>query len=243
MALRLVQVNFKAQDDASLGKFWADALGWGLYSEAPGVTNVEPARARWPDVSVGIDVVSVPDPATVKYRAHLELATTSATHHAGLVAHLLAVGGTLAAHGFDTDSTAMNDPDGNPFFVRGPRSTRQHTGPIAAIVIACADPAALASFWATAIDWNVDEASADRIHLRSPAGVGPSLEFARMPDPDASPTRMHLDLRPYPGDDQSVEVARLRGLGAIDVDLGQGDVSWAVLADPEGNDFCVLASG
>ncbi len=42
MALRLVQVNFKARDDAALGRFWAEALGWGVESEEPSVTNVEP---------------------------------------------------------------------------------------------------------------------------------------------------------------------------------------------------------
>ena len=51
---------------------------------------------------------------------------------------------------------------------------------------------------------------------------------------------MHLDLLPYPGDDQAAEVDRLRALGATDADVGQGDVSWVCLADVEGNDFCVL---
>jgi hypothetical protein len=53
--------------------------------------------------------------------------------------------------------------------------------------------------------------------------------------------RVHLDLVPYPGDDQAAEVARLRTLGATLADVGQGDVPWIVLADPEGNEFCVLA--
>jgi hypothetical protein len=55
--------------------------------------------------------------------------------------------------------------------------------------------------------------------------------------------RFHLDLAPYPGDDQAAEVARLRALGATDADVGQGDVPWTVLADPEGNQFCVLGRG
>jgi hypothetical protein len=52
--------------------------------------------------------------------------------------------------------------------------------------------------------------------------------------------RIHLDLRPYPGDDQEAEAARLRALGATGIDLGLGDVPWTVLADPEGGEFCVL---
>jgi hypothetical protein len=55
------------------------------------------------------------------------------------------------------------------------------------------------------------------------------------------PDRVHLDLLPHPGDDKAAEVARLRALGATDLDLGQGDVPWTCLVDPEGHEFCVLA--
>ncbi len=56
--------------------------------------------------------------------------------------------------------------------------------------------------------------------------------------PRSCKNRLHIDLRP---DDQDAEVARLVALGAQRVDVGQGDVGWVVLADPEGNEFCVLA--
>ena len=121
MTLRLVQIAMDARDDSAVGRFWAEALGWGVSSEEPGVANVEPVGFAYPDpVAVCIDVLAVPEPKTVK-------------------------------------------------------------------------------------------------------------------------NRVHLDLRPYPGDDQAVEVARLRALGATDIDLGQGDVPWTCLADPEGHEFCVLA--
>ncbi|HEY5222168.1 MAG TPA: VOC family protein, partial [Microbacteriaceae bacterium] len=83
----------------------------------------------------------------------------------------------------------------------------------------------------------------DFASLRSAHGVGPYLEFVRAREVDSVPTRVHLDLSPYPGDDQTAEVARLRALGATDVDIGQGAVPWMVLADPEGNNFCVLTPG
>jgi hypothetical protein len=73
--------------------------------------------------------------------------------------------------------------------------------------------------------------------LRSAKGVGPYLQFLRTPDVKTVKNR---DLRPYPDDDQAVEVARLRALGATDLDLGRGDVPWTCLADPEGNEFDVL---
>ena len=120
MALRLVQVNVKARDDAALGRFWADALGWGTSSEGPGVTNVEPVGFVWPDpAAVCVDVVSVPDPETVKYRVHL-VATTSAAHQAALVARLQELGATPADVGQgDVLWTVLADPEGNQFCVLG----------------------------------------------------------------------------------------------------------------------------
>jgi hypothetical protein len=55
--------------------------------------------------------------------------------------------------------------------------------------------------------------------------------------------RVHLDIRPYPGDDLEAEAARLQTLGATAIDLGPSEISWKVLADPEGNEFCLLAPG
>ncbi|MEV1145073.1 VOC family protein [Micromonospora sp. NPDC049799] len=244
MALRLVQVNFKARDDSALGRFWAEALGWGVSSEGPGVTNIEPEGFTYPDpAAVCVDVVIVPDPETVKYRVHLDLATTSAAHQAELVARLMDLGATPADVGQgDVPWTVLADPEGNVFCVLEPREIYRDTGPIAAVVVDCADPRAMARFWGEATDWTLHEVTDDHAVLRSAAGVGPYLEFLRTPVP-AVWNRVHLDLRPYPGDDQAAEVARLEALGATGADVGQGDVSWRCLADPEGNEFCVLAPG
>ncbi|MEU4242816.1 VOC family protein [Actinoplanes sp. NPDC026619] len=239
MALRLVQVNFKARDDVALGRFWADALGWGVSSEGPGVANVEPVGFAWPDPSaLCIDVVIVPDPETVRYRAHLELATTSAAHHAELVARLQELGATVTSQG-DAPWTVLTDPEGNMFRVLEPREIYRDTGPIAAVVVDCADPRAMARFWGEAVDWTVHEISDERALLRSAKGVGPYLEFVR--GTEIVWNRVHLDMLPYPGDDQAAEAARLRALGATDADVGQGDVPWICMADPEGNEFCLLA--
>lgn len=260
MALRLVQVNFKAGNDAALGRFWADALGWGVSSEGPGVTNVEPLDFNWPDpTAVCVDVVTVPDPQTVKYRAHLDLNTTSAAHRAELVAHLLRLGATLADSDRDHEArnrqgdndpgrdgapwTVLADPEGNLFRVLEPRSIYRDTGPIAAVVVSCADPRAMAQFWDGATDWNVHEVNDDFARLRSSQGVGPYLEFHRAPDRTIEWGRVHLDLMPCQDDDQSAEVDRLKSLGATTTDVGQGNVPWVCLADPEGNQFCVLTAG
>ena len=71
-------------------------------------------------------------------------------------------------------------------------------------------------------------------------GVVPDLLFLKVPDDKCVKNRLHLDLRPV---DQVAEVDRLKSLGAHRVFVGQGDdASWVVLADPEGNEFCVLRS-
>gem|GEM_PF-1647219 len=70
--------------------------------------------------------------------------------------------------------------------------------------------------------------------------VWPGILFLPVDEPKPAKNRLHIDLRP---DDQAAEVERLIALGAKRVDIGQGDASWVVLADPEGNEFCVLSNG
>ncbi|MDQ0585084.1 VOC family protein [Streptomyces rishiriensis] len=244
MALRPVQLVIKALDASAVGRFWAEALGWTAYS--PGVTTYvgPPGGLVRPDpVAVGVDVVPVPEPrTTTKNRVHLDLATTSAAHQAELVARLRALGATPADVGQgDVPWTVLADPEGNEFCVLEPREVYRDTGPIAAVVVDCADPRAMARFWGGATDWTLHEATDDHAVLRSAKGGGPYLEFLRTPDVKTVPDRVHLDLLPYPGDDRAADVARLRALGATDLDLGQGDVPWTCLTDPEGHEFRVLA--
>jgi hypothetical protein len=239
-------VNIKALDHSAVGRFWAEALGWSVFSAGSGVTTyVAPAGGFvWPHpVALGIDVVAVPEGKTAtKNRVHLDLATTSAAHQAELVARLRALGATPVdvGQGDDVPWTVLADPEGNEFCVLEPREIHRDTGPVAVVLVDCADPRAMARFWGEAIDWTLHEVSDEHAVLRSAKGVGPYLEFLRTPGAKTVPDRVHLDLLPYAGDDRAAEVARLRGLGAIDLDLGQGDVPWTCLVDPEGHEFCVL---
>ncbi|MBO2454163.1 VOC family protein [Actinomadura barringtoniae] len=234
-----------AQDDAAVGRFWAEALGWSMSSEGPGVTNLEPKGFSYPDpTAVCIDVLAVPDVKTVKNRVHVDLATTSTAHQAELVARLKDLGATAIDIGQgDVPWTVMADPEGNEFCVLEPREIYRDTSPIAAVVADCLDPRAMAAFWSGAMDWTLHEVTDDHARLRSAQGVGPYLELVRTSVVKTVKNRTHLDLRPYPGDDQAAEVARLYALGATDLDLGQGDVSWVCLADPENNEFDVLTPG
>ncbi|MFC6010265.1 VOC family protein [Nocardia lasii] len=243
MTTRLVQVNVTAREDRALGRFWADALGWGVSSAGTGVTKVEPVGFGWPDASaVCVDVVTVAEPESVKCRVHLDLATASIAHHADTVARLTELGATRIDIGQgEVPWTVMADPEGNAFCVLEPREVYRDTGPVAAIVIDCVDPRALARFWDAATDWTIHEVGDDIARLRSSAGVGPYLEFVRRTGEPTVWTRLHLDVMPYPGEDRAGEVARLESLGAHQIDIGRGEVPWTVMADPEGTEFRVLA--
>lgn len=115
---------------------------------------------------------------------------------------------------------------------------------IQCLCIDTTDPARLAAFWQSALGWRRTFAEDDEVALEPPEGspedgIAPDLLFLRVPEEKAGKNRLHLDLRPM---DQAAEVARLEGLGAHRAEVGQGpDVSWVVMADPDGNEFCVLA--
>ncbi|HCT75919.1 MAG TPA: glyoxalase [Micromonosporaceae bacterium] len=106
------------------------------------------------------------------------------------------------------------------------------------IVVDCHDPATLGRWWTQALSWVVVNDSAHEFEIRETPDRLPGLIFTPAGDPKIGKNRLHIDLRP---DDQAAEVARLLALGATKADIGQGEQPWEVLADPEGNEFCVLA--
>jgi predicted enzyme related to lactoylglutathione lyase len=114
---------------------------------------------------------------------------------------------------------------------------------IQCLCIDTTDPARLATFWQSALGWRRTFEQEDQVVLEPPAGspedgIVPDLLFLRVPEEKAAKNRLHLDLRPQ---DQAAEVTRIEGLGGRRVDVGQGSgVTWVVMADPDGNEFCVL---
>ncbi len=104
----------------------------------------------------------------------------------------------------------MADPEGNEFCVLEPRDIYRDTGPVAAILTDCADPAALARFWAGGGRLAGRAHRGGLVGLRSPAGTGPYLEFLRVADRKTVKNRIHPDVAPYRGEDPAAEVARLR---------------------------------
>lgn len=108
------------------------------------------------------------------------------------------------------------------------------------VVIDAADPERLAEFWAEVLGWRrtgVDYEGA--VEIGAAGGRQPTLVFVPVAGPKTTKNRVHLDVNPT-GCDQEEELARLQALGAVPVDVGQGEQTWVVLADPEGNEFCLL---
>ena len=104
------------------------------------------------------------------------------------------------------------------------------------------DPEKLAAFWCAVLGYEVLDRDDSYVEIGNPDGTKPTLLFAPVPEPKTVKNRLHIDVNPSDRD-QHEEVERLIELGARRADVGQGpDVSWVVLADPEGNEFCVLRS-
>lgn len=110
------------------------------------------------------------------------------------------------------------------------------------LAVDCADPAGLARFWCDVLGYTVREAEVGLVTIGDPSDrAAPVLTFARVPEAKTVKNRVHLDVNPVDRG-QDAEVRRLLDLGAQRVDVGQGDENWVVLSDPEGNEFCVLAT-
>ena len=111
------------------------------------------------------------------------------------------------------------------------------------LCVDAANPRRLAEFWAEVLEWRIEaeDGEEDEIELVNPDGSKPTLLFITVPEGKTVKNRLHIDVSPRDRE-QAEEVERLLGLGATLADVGQGDVSWVVMADPEGNEFCVLRS-
>lgn len=108
------------------------------------------------------------------------------------------------------------------------------------LCIDCSDPRPLAEFWAAVLEWRIGESDHESVEIVDPDGGIPALLFIKVPEEKTVKNRLHIDVSPRDRD-QAGEVERVLELGAKRADVGQGDdVSWVVLTDPEGNEFCIL---
>ena len=115
------------------------------------------------------------------------------------------------------------------------------TSRIAAIVIDAHRPDVVAQFWCDVLGWRILDAEPDIVSIAPSDASWPTIDVVAVPEQKSGKNRLHLDLR-ADGTTTAHELARLLRLGARRADVGQGpDVSWVVLADPEGNEFCLLS--
>lgn len=229
-AVRLENLVVDARDPHRLGRFWAAALGADTITDEPDLVE---ARLHLADGAfLDLCLPRVAEPSASPARLHVDLAGGARPQE--VVQRLLDLGAERAGTGRDAGpGVVLTDPEGNAFRVAEDREGT--TGPIAALRLDSADPDRDAAFWAEVSGW-VPAPGARA--LRHPSGVGPLLELRPEPGPKRGKSRMHLDVRPGPGDDGIRDRVLERGATALS---GPSDHPWRTFADPSGNEFCVLA--
>jgi predicted enzyme related to lactoylglutathione lyase len=235
---RLVALCIDANDPLGLARFWAEALRW----ELDAARGDEIALLPTDGTSFRIELRRVPEPKVGRNRIHLDLTTTSLEDQRDSVARLLALGGRHLDVGQGPDDThvVLADPEGNELCLIEPEnrflSTCERLG-----AVSCDGSREVGCFWSAALGWPLVWDQDEETAIRLPDGTGPFITWGGGPDlPKTGKNRLHLDIAPSADGDQQAEVERLVALGATRVDVGQGDVTWVVLADPDGNELCVL---
>jgi predicted enzyme related to lactoylglutathione lyase len=240
MTCHLDAVTFDALDPARLAAFWA-----GLLDREPVDDPDAPGR--------GIALPSPGDPGfRIRFRPtlqrqsgpnqiHFDLTSSSLDDQRATVARALELGGSHLDIGQTPDEghVVLADPEGNAFCVIEPdNSFLAGCGPIGAVN--CDGTRQVGYFWSAALEWPLVWDQDEETAIQSPRG-GSKMAWGGPPvRPKTGKNTLHLDLAPALGGQQETEVARLLSLGATRLDIGQGDVGGVVLADPDGNEFCVL---
>jgi predicted enzyme related to lactoylglutathione lyase len=224
-------------DPAGLARFWAGVLGWEMVDDSDGGVTLLPSD----DTGFQLDFFPTQEQKAGPNQMHFDLTSTSLEDQQQTVARALELGGQHIdiGQGPDAEHVVLADPEGNEFCVIEPGNN---------FLADCGFIGALAGegsqqvgyFWSKALDWPLVWDQEQETAIRSPAG-GPKITWGGPPlTPKAGKYRLHFDLAPPADGDQQAEVERLVSLGAARIDIRQGEVSWVVMADPDGHEFCVL---
>jgi len=237
MTARLVSLCLDANDPLRLARFWAHALHWEIDDE----TDDEVALVPTDGTRFGILFEAVPEEKTGKNRIHLDLTTTSLDDQMKTVEQLVELGAHHIdiGQGPDDDHVVLADPEGNEFCVIEPdNSFLADCGRRGSIT--CDGSREVGYFWSETLGWPLVWDQDEETAIRAPDGAGPFITWGPPLVPKIGKSRLHLDIAPPDQVDQRAEVDRLTSLGATRVDIGQGEVDWVVMADPDDNEFCVL---
>ena len=238
MTSRLVALCFDANEPLRLARFWADALRWEIDDETDDEIGLVPTD----DTRFQILFLPVPEKKVGQNRVHLDLTTTSIEDQNETVARLIALGARHIEIGQRPDEghVVLADPEGNEFCIIEPNNNfLADCGRLGAIN--CDGTREVGYFWSAALAWPLVWDQDEETAIRAPDGTGPLITWSGPPlIPKTAKNRLHLDIAPPDDGDQRAEVERLVSLGATRIGIGQGDVSWVVMADPDENEFCVL---
>jgi len=238
MTSRLVALCFDANDPLRLARFWADALHWEIDDETPDEIGLVPTD----DTRFRIEFQAVPEHKAGKNRIHLDLTSTSIDDQKETVERLVELGARHIdiGQGPDDDHVVLADPEGNEFCVIEPdNSFLADCGRFGSIT--CDGTREVGYFWSEALGWPLVWDQDEETAIRAPDGTGPFITWGPPLAPKIGKNRLHLDIAPPGHVDQRAEVDRLVSLGATRIDIGQGEVDWVVMADPDDNEFCVLS--
>jgi catechol 2,3-dioxygenase-like lactoylglutathione lyase family enzyme len=235
---RLDTLVIDAMEPLALARFWADLLRWDIRDEGDGDWVLVPTDGT------RFELLFEPDPARKleKNRIHLDLTTTSDDDQREFVEKAIALGARRIDVGQRPDEphVVLADPEGNEFCVIEPENAfLAGCGRLGSIT--CDGSPAAGHFWSAALGWPLVWDQDDETAIRAPDGTGPFITWGPPLVPKRVKNRLHLDITPNDDTDQQLEVERLVALGARRIDIGQRDVTWIVMADPDDNEFCVLA--
>ena len=237
MTSRLISLCIDANDPLRLARFWAEALRWKVDEETPGEFGLVPTDGT----RFGILFEPVPEKRAGKNPIHLDLTTASIDDQTETAARLVELGARHVDFGRNPDDehVVLADPEGNEFCLIEPTNKfLAGCGRLGSIT--CDGSRAVGFFWSEALGWPLVWDQDDETAIRAPDATGPFVTWGPPVPVKTTKNRLHLDIAPPADGDQHTEVERLVALGATRIDIGQGDVSWVVMADPDGNEFCVL---
>ena len=234
---RLIALCFDANDPLRLAYFWAEALRWAIEDETSEDVRLVPTD----HTRFAITFNRVPEPKLNKNPIHLDLTSASLDDQQQSVATLLERGARRVdvGQGPDDPHLVLADPEGNEFCIIEP-GNEFLAGCERLGSITCDGSRATGYFWAAALGWPLVWDQDEETAIRAPDGAGPFITWGPPVPPKGTKNRLHLDVAPPAWADHRAEVDRLVALGAISIDVPQGHESCAVMADPDGNRFCVL---
>ena len=237
MTSQLHALCFDANDPRRLARFWAGVLGWELEDYFHGGIVLLPSD----DTGFRIRFLATQEQKAGQNQMHFDLTSKSLEDQQRTVARSLELGGRHIDIGQSPEEAhvVLADPEGNEFCVIEPGNNfLADCGFIGAL--SCDGSQEVGYFWSKALGWPLVWDQDQETAIRSPRG-GPKVTWGGPPlRPKTGKNRLHFDLIPDASDRQA-EVNRLVSLGATRIDIGQGEVSWVVMADPDGTEFCLLS--